>query len=92
MNEPKVLVFGEQGCIWLDGEAQDFEVRIDLLVQRDDQVFVAEVKTGVLAPDPAYPPTRRQLREYAGLFDDCGLLLVDVEAGTVTEVCFEAPG
>ena len=30
--------------------------------------------------------------EYARVFDDCGILLVDVEAGTVTEVSFEEPG
>lgn len=82
----------EKGWIWLDGEAFDFEVRADLLVERDDELYIAEVKTGVMAPDPGYPPTRRQLREYAGLFPDCGLLLVDVESGTVTEICFDDPG
>jgi len=81
----------EQGCIWLDGEVHDFEVRADLLVEREEQVYVAEVKTGSLAPDPGYPPTRRQLREYARVFSHCGVLLVDVEAGTVTEVSFESP-
>ena len=81
----------EQGGFWLDGQRLDFEVRADLLVERLDQLYIAEVKTGVLAPNPAYPPTRRQLREYAGLFPDCGLLLVDVESGTVTEVCFDGP-
>ena len=82
----------EWSHVWLDGEILDFEVRADLLVERDDDQYVAEVKTGTLAPDPGYPPTRRQLREYARVFDDCGILLVDVEAGTVTEVSFEEPG
>jgi hypothetical protein len=82
----------EWSHVWLDGEAIDFEVRADLLVERDSQQFVAEVKTGTLAPDPGYPPTRRQLREYARVFEDCGILLVDMEAGTVTEVSFEEPG
>lgn len=81
----------EQGWVWLDGQPLDFEVRADLLVEREDQLYIAEVKTGVLAPNPGYPPTRRQLREYAVLFPDCGLLLIDVESGTVTEVCFEGP-
>ena len=81
----------ELGQVWLDGELVEFEVRADLLVERHDVHFVAEVKTGRLAPDPGYPPTRRQLREYARVFDDCGILLVDVELGTVIEVCFEAP-
>ena len=42
----------EKGWIWLDGEAFDFEVRADLLVERDDELYIAEVKTGVMAPDP----------------------------------------
>ncbi len=79
------------GQVWLDGELHEFEVRADLLVSRDSDQFVAEVKTGMLAPDPGYPPTRRQLREYSRVFDDCGILLVDVDEGTVTEVCFDEP-
>lgn len=79
------------GQVWLDGELHEFEVRADLLVSRDSDQFVAEVKTGSLAPNPGYPPTRRQLREYSRVFDDCGILLVDVEEGTVTEVSFDEP-
>ena len=81
----------EKSLVWLDGEPLDFEVRVDLVVERDQQQYVAEVKTGSLAPSPGYPPTRRQLREYARVFDDCGILLVDVQAGQVTEVSFEEP-
>jgi hypothetical protein len=81
----------EKSQVWLDGEPLDFEVRVDLLVERDRQQYVAEVKTGSLAPNPGYPPTRRQLREYARVFDDCGILLVDVDAAQVMEVCFEEP-
>ena len=81
----------ESGRVWLDGEVFEFEVRADLLVERDEERFGAEVKTGRLAPDPGYPPTRRQLREYWRVFDDCGILLVDAESGTVTEVCFDEP-
>jgi hypothetical protein len=76
------------GTVWIDGEPVDFGVRVDLLLERDGQPFVAEVKTGDLAPDPRHGPTRRQLREYADLLPDHGILLVDVEAGAVHEVEF----
>ena len=45
----------------VDGETFDFGVRADLMVARDGEVLVAEVKTGMLAPDPTFRPTRRQL-------------------------------
>lgn len=79
------------GRMWVDGEPVDFEVRVDLLVRRGDEGFLAEVKTGDRAPDPAGPTTRRQLREYAALWPDRGLLLVDVEAGEVLGVDFDGP-
>jgi Holliday junction resolvase-like predicted endonuclease len=76
------------GHILVDGEALDIRVRVDLIVKRRGRRFVAEVKTGTTAPDPTHPATRRQLREYAALFPDHGLLLVDAEAGTVHRVEF----
>lgn len=72
--------------LWLDGEAEEVEVRADLIVERDGLRFVAEVKTGDLATDPLYPPTRRQLLEYWVAFEPDGLLLVDVEAERVIGV------
>ena len=65
--------------LWVDGEAVEFGLRLDLVVERGGRHFVAEVKTGSRAPDPCFPATRRQLREYAALFPDHGLLLVDME-------------
>ena len=64
------------------------ELRADLLVERDGMRFIAEVKTGERAPDPSFPPTRRQLLEYRLAFDPYGVLLVDVEAGEIFEVDF----
>jgi hypothetical protein len=72
----------------VDGESCEACVRADLLVERDGKTFVAEVKTGQLAPNPLYPPTRRQLLEYLFVFDPDGLLLVDVEEGALLEVSF----
>ena len=66
----------------------DFGIRIDLLLERDGVLYIAEVKTGDLAPDPRHGPTRRQLREYADLLPDHGVLLVDADAGTIQEIEF----
>lgn len=76
------------GFVHVDGEEHTFEVRADLVVTREGGRFVAEVKTGATAPDPLHPATRRQLLEYALVFDLDGVLLVDVGAGTVREVDF----
>ena len=73
----------------VDGVDTEASVRADLLVKRDGQVFVAEVKTGRLAPDPLYPPTRRQLLEYLFVFDPDGLLVVDVESRSIREAEFQ---
>ncbi|RME25713.1 MAG: hypothetical protein D6798_08270 [Deltaproteobacteria bacterium] len=84
-----------EGRVEIDGREESFEVRADLLVEARDApgwepgaVLLAEVKTGSRAPDPAHPATRRQLLEYQRVFRPDGLLLVDVEAGAVIEVCF----
>ncbi len=72
----------------VDGVEVPFEVRIDLLVSRRGKRYVAEVKTGERAPDPCHPPTRRQLLEYAMVFDAAEVLLVDVPAGEVRAIRF----
>ncbi len=78
-------------CIWwmeVDGEEEEFEIRADLLVERDGERFIAEVKTGEKATDPLFPPTRRQLLEYRLAFDPHRVLLVDAEAEEIMEVSF----
>jgi hypothetical protein len=75
--------------MWVDGEPVDFGIRVDLVVEKRGRTFIAEVKTGERAPNPAWGPTRRQLREYATLLPDHGLLLVDVEAGDVLSIHFD---
>ena len=78
-------------CLWwmdVEGEEEEFELRADLLVEKDGERFIAEVKTGERAPDPAYPPTRRQLLEYRLAFYPYGVLLVDAEAAEILSVDF----
>lgn len=74
--------------IIVDGEPFEASVRADLVVTRDDETWIAEVKTGDTAPNPLHPATRRQLLEYLFVFDPDGILLVDVEMGDVMEVAF----
>ncbi len=72
----------------VDGEEHRVDLYADMLVRRDGLTYLAEVKTGALAPDPTRPSTRRQLLEYLLAFQPHGLLLVDVEAGQILDVGF----
>lgn len=78
--------------IHLDGAPVTVGVRVDLLVRRGSERYVAEVKTGKLAPRIQHAATRRQLLEYALAFDVDGVLLVDAEAGLVQRVEFPTAG
>ena len=74
--------------LWVDDEAVAVHSRADLVVRRRRRSYVAEIKTGAVAPDPAHPATRRQLLEYQLAFDVDGVLLVDMEARAVHEIVF----
>lgn len=74
--------------IWVDGTPVRVSVRADLIVERDGERFVAEVKTGTRAPDPTLPSTRRQLLEYTFVFGVDRVLLVDAQAGVIRTVTF----
>ncbi len=75
----------------VDGQPRSIDLRADFLVERDRRLFVAEVKTGRLAPRLETSSTRRQLLEYRVAFDAAGVLLVDVDAGRVHAVEFPLP-
>lgn len=72
----------------LDGALHEVDLYADLIVERDGWRYLAEVKTGDLAPDPLRPATRRQLLEYLLAFEPDGLLLVDMASETIHEVAF----
>ena len=74
----------------VDGARETAEVRCDLLVTRRGRRFVAEVKTGRLAPRLDHAPTRRQLLEYRLAFGVDGVILVDAGTGRVRQVSFPA--
>ena len=72
--------------VYADGEPLEIGLRADLLVARGGRSYVAEVKTGRLAPRLDHAATRRQLLEYRMVFGVDGVLLVDAEAERVTVV------
>jgi hypothetical protein len=71
-----------------DGAPLEVDLRADYLVARDGRRFVAEVKTGRLAPRLETAATRRQLLEYRFAFDVDGVLLVDADAERVSAIEF----
>jgi len=86
------IIARQQRIIWepiVDGEALPIELRCDYLVERGGERFVAEVKTGEVAPDVATAATRRQLLEYRVAFDVDGVLLVCPERDTIHVVEFQ---
>lgn len=72
----------------VDGQPQLVPLRADYLVARNELRYVAEVKSGRLAPKLDHAATRRQLLEYRMAFEVDGVLLVDGEIGRVHEVVF----
>ena len=80
-------------AIEVDGTPLEIALRADYVVARDGERYIAEVKTGEVAPRLQSPGTRRQLLEYSIAFRASGVLLVDAETRSVHRVAFPAaPG
>lgn len=77
--------------VYVDGEPVEIRVIADHLVERDGLRYVAEVKTGDVAPSIGTAATRRQLLEYSVAFDCDGVLLVDMEQAIIHEIHFGEP-
>ncbi len=77
--------------IEVDARPNEVELIFDLVVERDGERYVAEVKTGEQAPRLSRAETRRQLLEYQLATDTRAVLLVDPEARTLTKVRFPLP-
>lgn len=76
----------------VDGARVEVPLRVDYLVEKDGRRYVAEVKTGEVAPRIGTAATRRQLLEYLVAFEVDGVLLVDAERGAVHDVRFRGGG
>ena len=75
----------------VQAEAYQASLQCDYVVSRDGVLFIAEVKTGDLAPQLQTAATRRQLLEYQVAFGVPGIVLVDMTRGTCAEVRFALP-
>ena len=78
------------GTIMVDSEPLEFSTRVDFLVEKDGEKYLAEVKTGASA-SPSNILTRRQLLEYARLSHSKKILLVDATAGKIRKIEFTGP-
>jgi len=74
--------------IEVDGETIIAGLRADYVVTKNGARFVAEVKTGSLAPRIETAATRRQLLEYEIAFGVDGVLLVDADRDVIRKVAF----
>lgn len=72
----------------VDGAPESAEVFADYIVEKEGVEYLVEVKAGETAPDPAYPPTRRQMLEYALAFGNRNLILLDMEAEEMHRIEF----
>ena len=73
----------------VDGSPRSFTLCADYLVERNGRKYVAEVKSGRLAPRLSHAPTRRQLLEYRHAFDVHDVLLVDMTHEQIHYVTFD---
>lgn len=71
----------------INDRVAEFDVRADLLVALGDERLLVEVKTGEVA-DPRVPQTRRQLREYAALFEVDAVAVFDATRQRLYRVVF----
>lgn len=78
------------GRVVVDNRIEQYKVRVDYLVQNEKgQLYVAEVKSGTSVTKITHRETRRQLLEYAYIFQDAeGLLLIDMNNRTMKLVRF----
>lgn len=81
---------GRQGVVEVDGALRSFHIRCDALVEKDGREYVAELKGGAEAARIENRATRRQLLEYAWVFDAEAVLLVDAERGAIHRIAFPA--
>jgi hypothetical protein len=75
----------------VDGQPIAIDLRADYIVEQGGRRFVAEVKTGRIAPRIDSAATRRQMLEYRCAFDVDGVLLVDAEASEIHAIEFDLP-
>ena len=74
--------------MYVDGYKKEYTVRPDAFARKRRMIYVVEFKTGSTAPNPVYKNTRRQLLEYYHGISADGLLLVNVDDGSIRNIKF----
>ena len=76
------------GYFFIDDDLKQFELRPDLLVEKDGVQYFAEIKTGEVA-NPTNRNTRRQLHEYSYYSGHDVVLLIDPIKKSIKRLSFE---
>ena len=76
------------GYFFIDEELNKFDLRPDLLVEKDGIEYIAEIKTGEVA-NPSNRNTRRQLQEYSYYSNQDVVLLVDPIKKSIKRISFK---
>ena len=76
------------GYFFIDDKLSEFDLRPDLLVEKDGVKYIAEIKTGEVA-NPSNRNTRRQLHEYSYFSKQDVVLLVDPIKKSIKKVSFK---
>ena len=76
------------GYFFIDGKLSEFDLRPDLLVEKDGVKYIAEIKTGEVA-NPSNRNTRRQLHEYSYYSNQDDVLLVDPIKKSIKKLSFK---
>tara|TARA_B100000700_G_C14509841_1_gene608047 strand:- start:79 stop:528 length:450 start_codon:yes stop_codon:yes gene_type:complete len=76
------------GYFFINGTLKKFDLRPDLLVEKNGVEYIAEIKTGEVA-DPSNINTRRQLHEYSYYGNQDVVLLVDPFKKSIKELSFK---
>ncbi len=78
------------GYFFINDDLKEFELRPDLLVEKDGIRYIAEIKTGEVA-NPNNRNTRRQLHEYSYYSGHDIILLVDPINKSINRLSFYRP-
>ena len=76
------------GYFYINDELNEFDLRPDLLVEKDGVQYIAEIKTGEVA-NPSNRNTRRQLHEYSYYSNQDVVLLVDPIKKSIKRLSFK---
>ena len=76
------------GFLLVDDALRKFELRPDLLLEKDGIRYIAEIKNGEVA-DPSNRNIRRQLHEYSYYSGHDIILLVDPTKKSIKRISFE---